>query len=1080
MARREFFEKLTQKVRGAANEEELRASFCFVAESELGLDDLRLERKRQDLRRNRVIIEFKRPGLFCGKENSLSFVQAQSQLATNYIPNQALEDGRRVSDYTGVCFDGHYLAYITLDDQENVAASKLIPFNRNSADHLVHVLVSDSQIELTPENIENDFGTGSRVATDLLSSLFKDLSDKISRPDSRTRMLYEEWVEIFLQCTSLSAVSQQKLQKDLEGCALHSAAKHTHILFVLHTYHAFIFKILAAEIALNNTLIEGIQRGYCAEALARNDEELVKSLENEIESSGLFRQVNLLNFIEGAFFSWYLDDPSDSLLEAIRSAISQIDLYRLRDLKLGRTRDVIKRIYQQIIPKALRHDLGEFFTPEWLVEYTLDTMGYCGQGILTEKFLDPCCGSGNFLIHAIDRYKNEARLLGWSDDQILDGITHHIYGFDLNPLAVLSTRINYLIAISDLIKTHSDVEIPCYQADAIYSPSSSQNEESSRVYTVATRKRSIDLLLPESLVQNTKLLGRVLEKMETGIVRGQPFAIFLTLMRAEEAYATSHDSESWTEPLASLYAQLEELERSSWNRIWCRIIRNFFASVAIGECKYIGGNPPWIMWANLPEDYRARISPTCKEYAIFSQDRYFGGNELDISAVITYSVAKKWLAPGGKLGFVLTQSHFQSQSSEGFRRFNVQDVPLKVLSVDDFSKVKPFLTAVNKPTILVLQKGEETIYPLPYFVWEKNQSKQIDENLRFSDVQRLLRKEQFEATPLNGVGGRWCILPPGRFGALSSLEGRDSYHVGRKGVTTDLNAVFFVKPIGLGRTDGTLQCKSTPLSGKKSVPEVVGEIEIDLLYPLIKGAGDVRRFYATTSELYIIIPNKKITRSDIPLASNFASSNPKAFEYFERLGGGRGDSLLNQRATWRRSMRKTYEKLAESGKIPLHDIPYYAVDNVGDYTFSPYKVVWAEISKTLQAAVVSSADMPFNLGKKVIVPEHKIYFTPFDSENEAHYLCALLNSKPISEFVDGFTVKLQVGTLFRHFSLPRFDAQNADHNKLVGLSLAAHAEAKKGGGPVEQSGYLDSINDVVNNMLKFADRLNRVNGRGNG
>jgi hypothetical protein len=34
----------------------------------------------------------------------------------------------------------------------------------------------------------------------------------------------------------------------------------------------------------------------------------------------------------------------------------------------------------------------------------------------------------------------------------------------------LTARVNYLIAISDLIATHSDVEIPVYQADSVYAP----------------------------------------------------------------------------------------------------------------------------------------------------------------------------------------------------------------------------------------------------------------------------------------------------------------------------------------------------------------------------------------------------------------------------------------------------------------------------------------------------------------------------------------------------------------------------------------------------------------------------------
>ena len=182
----------------------------------------------------------------------------------------------------------------------------------------------------------------------------------------------------------------------------------------------------------------------------------------------------------------------------------RLSLYRLSDLQLTRTRDVVKRIYQQLVPAVLRHNIGEYFTPEWLVEFTLDRAGYTGAEILNKKYLDPCCGSGNFLIHAISRYKIQAQVAGWNNTEILQGISDHIFGFDLNPLAVITARVNYLMAISDLIATHSEIEIPIYQADAIYAPAvSSINEtiDPVRVYRIGARKTGIDLTLPEALIQ---------------------------------------------------------------------------------------------------------------------------------------------------------------------------------------------------------------------------------------------------------------------------------------------------------------------------------------------------------------------------------------------------------------------------------------------------------------------------------------------------------------------------------------------------------------------------------------------------
>ncbi|TOG85781.1 hypothetical protein, partial [Vibrio parahaemolyticus] len=83
--------------------------------------------------------------------------------------------------------------------------------------------------------------------------------------------------------------------------------------------------------------------------------------------------------------------------------------------------------------------------------------------------------------------------------------------------------------------------------------------------------------------------------------------------------------------------------------------------------------PPWVRWSALPTDYREKIKSTCEEYEIFSETKFHGGNELDISGMITYTTSDKWLKYNGRLVFVITQTHFQSPSSQGFRSFKINE-----------------------------------------------------------------------------------------------------------------------------------------------------------------------------------------------------------------------------------------------------------------------------------------------------------------------------------------------------------------------------------------------------------------------
>ena len=81
---------------------------------------------------------------------------------------------------------------------------------------------------------------------------------------------------------------------------------------------------------------------------------------------------------------------------------------------------------------------------------------------LAARLLDPTCGSGSFLLEVIEQKRRAALAEGWSAEQTVDMLTTTVWGFDLNPLAVQSSRVNFLIAIADLLMQckGKDIEIP--------------------------------------------------------------------------------------------------------------------------------------------------------------------------------------------------------------------------------------------------------------------------------------------------------------------------------------------------------------------------------------------------------------------------------------------------------------------------------------------------------------------------------------------------------------------------------------------------------------------------------------------
>ena len=89
--------------------------------------------------------------------------------------------------------------------------------------------------------------------------------------------------------------------------------------------------------------------------------------------------------------------------------------------------DVLGFIYQSLITEGERNITGQYYTCKSVVEYIV------GDKVLsdTETFLDPCCGSGAFLTAV--KTNNPANL----------------YGFDINPIAVMIASVNLLIRHKD-------------------------------------------------------------------------------------------------------------------------------------------------------------------------------------------------------------------------------------------------------------------------------------------------------------------------------------------------------------------------------------------------------------------------------------------------------------------------------------------------------------------------------------------------------------------------------------------------------------------------------------------------------
>jgi SAM-dependent methyltransferase len=688
------------------------------------------------------------------------------------------------------------------------------------------------------------------------------------------------------------------------------------------------------------------------------------------------------------------------------------------------TRDLLKQLYQNLMPRRLRHDLGEYYTPDWLAERLLNQLGVDGDP--GKRLLDPACGSGTFLVLTIKRIKAYAGERMLPPAGVLEQILQNVVGFDLNPLAVISARTNYLLALGDLLPyRQGEISIPVYLADSILTPTAGQDLFTHHAYSFHTVLGRFSV--PRSLV-DARSIDRLADLLEECVGMGLRPDQF----RARLLQTFPHlDKETAEVGVAvGLYERLLDLDRQGINGIWARVIKNAFAPLFQGRFDYVAGNPPWVNWESLPDEYRQETKALWFYHGLFphgGMDTILGKGKKDISMLMTYVAMDRYLKDGGRLGFLITQSVFKTAGAgQGFRRFRLGDgTPLKVVHVDDMASLKPFEGASNRTAIVILERGGETRYPVPYSFWYKpGGGSVVPEDLTLEEIARekIAAYRRFVARPVDEKDptSPWITGRPQALKAVKKLLGTSDYRAYEGANTGGANGVYWLEIVGR-RPDGLLVISNITEGMKRQVENVQAAIEPDLLYPLLRGR-DVGRWQAQPSA-YILMaqdPQKRRGYDEDWLSVKY----PKTYSYLKYF-----EAALRSRSGYRRYF-------SESD-------PFYSMFDVGDYTFAPYKVVWGRIAAEIAAAVVSIVP-----GEKPPIPQETVSMVAFDNLEEAHYLCAIMNSAPFNFAAQSYSQKggKSFGTpsILENIFVPRYDPTNPTHRQLAALSQQAHEATAAG------------------------------------
>lgn len=118
--------------------------------------------------------------------------------------------------------------------------------------------------------------------------------------------------------------------------------------------------------------------------------------------------------------------------ENVKTYFSAVPKYRYIDMELptgiwDSGEDVLGFIYQSLITEGERNSTGQYYTHKKVVEYMLNGKRLADE----ETFLDPCCGSGSFLL------------------SVKTNTPSSLYGFDINPIAVMIAATNLLVKYAE-------------------------------------------------------------------------------------------------------------------------------------------------------------------------------------------------------------------------------------------------------------------------------------------------------------------------------------------------------------------------------------------------------------------------------------------------------------------------------------------------------------------------------------------------------------------------------------------------------------------------------------------------------
>ncbi|MCS7207900.1 MAG: N-6 DNA methylase [Dehalococcoidia bacterium] len=778
-------------------------------------------------------------------------------------------------------------------------------------------------------------------------------------------------------------------------------------LFFRHTYLALFARVLA---------FVALQRR------APSEDEVKGLLDGDT-----FERLGLGNFVEDDFFTWP-GDQATPLLQALATRLTAT--YELSHI----TEDLLKELYQELVDPATRHDLGEYYTPDWLAELILRQAGFpppqrpLGQA---HSLLDPACGSGTFLFLAV-RLLREAGVRG---RELAEFCASHMAGIDVHPLAVTIAKTNLILALGDDLRSYGRrFDLPIYMADALFEARPLEGALRVPVDTATLAQRSgkerpshipSQFLLPISLVARPDTLDEALDAL---IAYAKPDS---TKKEEEEAF------EGFRHRLARLFQPLQDwdvwegnlrlmrwlLQPPATDSVWRFILKNAYRPALLAQrtFAFVVGNPPWLAYRYIARpDYQQRVRKMVFEHSLLEKRSTHLFALMEMATLFFAHCAERFLADRGTLAFVLPRSVLtQAKQHRGFQtRFLAH-----ARRIIDCEGVVPLFQVPACAVVWV--KGPTPPQPPAGVPCLRLEGTLPSRNAPWAIAHKHLTQE---ATTFH----------PPKPGAPSPY-----FEHFKAGACIYPRVLWFVRPPEDRRitdlhqpyleTDPSVKARAKPPWNRVHMR---GEVESPYLFATLL-SDDLLPFGWRRLSL-VVLPLASTPEGQRTMLDSSAAAH-------------RGAPKL---ADWLRKAESDWNK-QRKGQIDLQAWLNWQGKLTRQHPSGVVKLLYNASSTHLCACVVDARDahqwQVHGIPVQGFVADNTTYFLETQNSVEAHYICAILNAPLVDKTIKPFQTKGLLGE--RHISrwpfevlpIPKFDPRNRVHLRLAALSEACHAKVARMG-----------------------------------